>query len=983
MATTVAQHSVATFTSPVNGTTPIDANTVRGNDNTIRVAYNDHDADPGIHVQSSTLASRPVAGTAGRKWITTDAGSQKLWYDDGTDWHEVGGDSINLYCKATQTLAKGDVVKITGYNTGQNVPEVAKVSSASDVAFGICETAIANGSLGYVINTGVLSDVNTAAFTLGDILYPNTSGGLTTTKPTSGSYQPVAYVLRANTNNGVLYVEFSAPRIVEASANTASTIVRRDASGNFSAGTVTVTQLDATTVNTTTLDLTNLEVTNIKAKDGTAAATIADSTGVLTISAAPVLSALTASQAVFTNGSKALVSNAITGTGNVVMSASPTLSGTISAANLSLSGTLGVSSTVTFSTPLADSNLATIATAGKVSNSATTATSANTASAIVARDASGNFSAGTITAALTGNASTATALQTARNINGVSFNGTADITVTAAAGTLTGTTLASNVVSSSLTSVGTLSSLTVSGNVTVDTDTLFVNASANRVGIGTASPKATLHVNGPSGVTSFTGTTFLGALVGGASSTNDYSGIDFSDAGNVVKARIASYFSGSGSYLQFGTSNNYSTGVTNTAMSIDPSGNLAVDTNTLYVDAVNNRVGVGTASPLATVDVRGNAIFKTSNETLEIGTLGGAGAVYLQAYGASNAAINMAFYTGTSEKMRIDASGNLGLGVTPSAWSSAFRALHVSAGCNVFGVTSDADNVGMTANAVFDATDARWEYIGTGFATLYQHDAGKHMWSTAPSGTAGNAITFTQALTLDASGNLGLGTDTPGTALGRVFRINGASSGTNTGLIFSNALTDNGTAYSSNTQFVLGSLSAIPTVFVTNNAERARIDTSGNLLVGATSSPGILNKQLVINSGASSLAGVIMQNNATGTGSTDGSGLYISGTTLVLQNFENDELLFNTNGTNQARITNTGNFGINNTAPSYKLQVNQTSGADRNIFAAQVTGASNGFEVKWNHSTTKTHIIITDIPTSSAGLPAGCLYSDGGTIKIA
>lgn len=57
---------------------------------------------------------------------------------------------------------------------------------------------------------------------------------------------------------------------------------------------------------------------------------------------------------------------------------------------------------------------------------------------------------------VTGNASTATALQTPRNINGVSFNGTADITVAAAAGTLTGTTLAANVVSSSLTSVGTL-----------------------------------------------------------------------------------------------------------------------------------------------------------------------------------------------------------------------------------------------------------------------------------------------------------------------------------------------------------------------------------------------------------------------------------------------------------------------------------------------------------------------------------------------
>jgi hypothetical protein len=57
------------------------------------------------------------------------------------------------------------------------------------------------------------------------------------------------------------------------------------------------------------------------------------------------------------------------------------------------------------SAAIVDTKLDTIATAGKVSNSATTATDANTASAIVARDASGNFTAGTITAALTGAAS--------------------------------------------------------------------------------------------------------------------------------------------------------------------------------------------------------------------------------------------------------------------------------------------------------------------------------------------------------------------------------------------------------------------------------------------------------------------------------------------------------------------------------------------------------------------------------------------------
>ena len=70
-----------------------------------------------------------------------------------------------------------------------------------------------------------------------------------------------------------------------------------------------------------------------------------------------------------------------------------------------------------------------------------------------------------------GNAATATALETARTINGTSFNGTANITVTAAGSTLTGTSLASGIVSSSLTSVGTLAGVTIGGQSTVNLDT--------------------------------------------------------------------------------------------------------------------------------------------------------------------------------------------------------------------------------------------------------------------------------------------------------------------------------------------------------------------------------------------------------------------------------------------------------------------------------------------------------------------------------
>jgi hypothetical protein len=86
-----------------------------------------------------------------------------------------------------------------------------------------------------------------------------------------------------------------------------------------------------------------------------------------------------------------------------------------------------------------------------------------------------------ITGGIGGNAATATALQVARTINGVSFDGTANITVPAAAGTLTGNTLASGVTASSLTSVGTLANLTVtnpiSGSVTGSSGSTTGNAS--------------------------------------------------------------------------------------------------------------------------------------------------------------------------------------------------------------------------------------------------------------------------------------------------------------------------------------------------------------------------------------------------------------------------------------------------------------------------------------------------------------------------
>jgi hypothetical protein len=98
-----------------------------------------------------------------------------------------------------------------------------------------------------------------------------------------------------------------------------------------------------------------------------------------------------------------------------------------------------VNADINASAGIVDTKLATISTAGKVSNSATTAVSTNTVNAIVTRDGSGNFSAGTITAALTGNASTATKLSSPRT-----FAVTGDITGTVSSDLTSGASIATS-----------------------------------------------------------------------------------------------------------------------------------------------------------------------------------------------------------------------------------------------------------------------------------------------------------------------------------------------------------------------------------------------------------------------------------------------------------------------------------------------------------------------------------------------------------
>jgi hypothetical protein len=82
----ISQHQVAPLVNPRNGQRPIDANQVRANDVAIATAFNAHDANSTVHVQSSTTGARPAPGVSGRKWFTADDTLVLGWLDTGTQW---------------------------------------------------------------------------------------------------------------------------------------------------------------------------------------------------------------------------------------------------------------------------------------------------------------------------------------------------------------------------------------------------------------------------------------------------------------------------------------------------------------------------------------------------------------------------------------------------------------------------------------------------------------------------------------------------------------------------------------------------------------------------------------------------------------------------------------------------------------------------------------------------------------------------------
>ena len=194
-----------------------------------------------------------------------------------------------------------------------------------------------------------------------------------------------------------------------------------------------------------------------------------------------------------------------------------------------------------------------------------------------------------------------------------------------------------------------------------------------------------------------------------------------------------------------------------------------------------------------------------------------------------------------------DSSGNVGIGVTPSAWST-FNALEMSNGVYLGSYTGGTTAGYLGTNNYFNGSN--FIYKNSDFATRYQQVDGIHQFFTAPSGTAGNSISFTEAMRIDSSGNVGVDTDSPDAKL----HVNGASTRvqvSDTGTSFtaqdflsnSNAVratigverSSGGGLFVGSSAYaaVFGTASNGATQFATNNNIRMTIDSSGRLTVSS------------------------------------------------------------------------------------------------------------------------------------------------------
>ena len=287
----------------------------------------------------------------------------------------------------------------------------------------------------------------------------------------------------------------------------------------------------------------------------------------------------------------------------------------------------------------------------------------------------------------------------------------------------------------------TAGSATITGDLTVDTSTLKVDSTGNAVGIGTASPSANTLTIGASRfiLCSDSQSKFgdSGIINGGAA-----------DANTQIQ-----FFGGKSLFFNEGASNTKMTlNSTGLGIGMSPSDKLSVKTGDIYIHdgaaASNTNIG-----------------FKQSGNIK-----------YRLRYDVNSDTLSMVTSTG-SFAMTFDQNANVGIGVTPSSWGGSYKALQLqSVARSIASTGAGVGDLTVAFNAIYDSTDSRWEYAGTGdkAGRYSQTGSGNHRWFVSnTAGTAGNEITdfASAAMTLDASGNLLVGLTTAGTTAAKTIQI--------------------------------------------------------------------------------------------------------------------------------------------------------------------------------------------------------------------
>ena len=243
--------------------------------------------------------------------------------------------------------------------------------------------------------------------------------------------------------------------------------------------------------------------------------------------------------------------------------------------------------------------------------------------------------------------------------------------------------------------------------------------------------------------------------------------------------------------------------------------------NTEDMRLTSTGLGIGTSLPNEKLVVNG-AVRSSSN----------AAAVTASAGAVMDYYSGMARFFATDGsavgQMNLDKAGNLGLGVTPSTYSQG-KAIDINTNMGAWASGSGAI---WSYNTYFNSG---YKYKTSDVAAMYVQGS-QHQWHVAASGTAGNAISFTQAMTLDASGTLGIGVTSPAWKLD-IDGIIASRSGSLSGLRFQTAANGyNGFVLyeTSSNSIIVNNYNAGPITFKTNDTERARITSGGDLLVGTT-----------------------------------------------------------------------------------------------------------------------------------------------------